>query len=229
MNDYYNDRLSAERLKRAYEIAPPRIKRYLEEEIAFVQRHLRPEDSVVELGCGYGRAAVQLAAKAKSVVAIDTSLSSLKLGKEMHSRIPNCLFARMNAVALAIPDHVFDVVVCIQNGISAFQVDQGDLIRESLRVVKPGGTALFSSYSPRFWGDRLEWFKTQSEAGLIGEIDYAKTGDGVIACKDGFKATTVSEGRFYELASKIRNVQVEVEEVDGSSLFCKIRLLNGVD
>jgi len=55
----------------------------------------------------------------------------------------------------------------------------------------------------------------------LGEIDYEKTKDGVIACKDGFTATTVSPDEFSKLTKEI-NAGVRVVEVDGSSLFCEI-------
>ena len=69
---------------------------------------------------------------------------------------------------------MFDAVVCLQNGISAFHVDPERLIGESLRVTKPGGTVFLSSYSDRFWAYRLAWFKLQEAEGLVGEIDYEK-------------------------------------------------------
>jgi len=95
------------------------------------------------------------------------------------------------------------------------------LVRESLRVTKPGGTVLFSSYSDRFWEDRLHWFQLQSEAGLLGEIDHEKTGDGVIVCKDGFTATTVEPEEFFSLVEGI-DIDTRIVEVDKSSLFCEI-------
>ena len=52
MTDYYTAQLSAERLKRCYDIAPPRIVRYLEAELDFVAGRIRPFDTVLELGCG---------------------------------------------------------------------------------------------------------------------------------------------------------------------------------
>ena len=52
----------------------------------------------------------------------------------------------MDAAALGFRDRVFDVVVCIQNGISAFKVDRRALIAEAIRVTRPGGSVLFSSY-----------------------------------------------------------------------------------
>jgi ubiquinone/menaquinone biosynthesis C-methylase UbiE len=221
MSDYYADKLSAERLKRCYEIASPRVRQYLEAEIEFVLAKIRPRDSVLELGCGYGRVLARLAKKSHRVVGIDTSLASLQLAQDELQGISNCDLAAMDAVQLGFRDKIFDVVVCIQNGISAFHVNRKDLIRESVRVAKSGGIVLFSSYSAKFWNARLEWFERQSEAGLLGEIDYEKTRDGVIVCKDGFTATTVSPDEFLSLTADL-NAKTRIIEVDESSLFCEI-------
>ncbi len=218
---YYNDKLSAEKLRRCYEIAPPRVCQYLEAEENHVLERIRPGDVVLELGCGYGRILPGLARKAGWVAGIDTSLASLLLAREMIDSISNCHLLCMDAIQLAFRDRVFDCVICIQNGISAFRVNQQKLIKESLRVIKPGGVALFSSYSDRFWEDRLHWFQLQSEAGLLGEIDYEETGDGVIVCKDGFIATTVRPHQFRSLTAGT-NVSTKIVEVDESSLFCEI-------
>ncbi|MEW5842077.1 MAG: class I SAM-dependent methyltransferase [Bacteroidota bacterium] len=222
MSNYYSNKLSAERLKRVYEIATPRVQQYLDAEINHVIQKIHPTDLVLELGCGYGRIFPSLSKKSKSVFGIDTSFSSLQLGKEMFRNISNCFFAQMNAVQLAFPASTFDVVIGIQNGISAFHVNQPDLIRESLRVTKPNGVVLFSSYSDKFWNHRLEWFQLQSEARLLGEIDFKKTYDGTIVCKDSFTATTVSNQSFHKLTADIKNTSVKTEEVDESSIFCEI-------
>jgi hypothetical protein len=67
----------------------------------------------------------------------------------------------------------------------------------------------------------LEWFKLQSEDGLIGEIDYEKTNGGVMVCKDGFTAATVRGKDFLALTARL-NVDVQMVEVDESSVFCEI-------
>jgi 2-polyprenyl-6-hydroxyphenyl methylase/3-demethylubiquinone-9 3-methyltransferase len=204
-----------------YEIAPPRVRRYLDAEVDHVQRKIRPGDIVIELGCGYGRILPKLAEKAGWVVGIDTSTLNLELAQLNLDAISNCSHSRMDASKLGFHDGVFDCVVCIQNGISAFHVDQRALIIESVRVAKAGGIVLFSSYSDKFWKQRVEWFELQSEAGLLGEIDYDRTRDGVIVCKDGFTATTVDAKHFRALTSDL-NAEVRVAEVDESSLFCEI-------
>lgn len=221
MKDYYSDKLSAEHLRQCYEIAPPRVRQYLAAEIQHVVNKIRPSDIVLELGCGYGRVLEKICAKAKTVIGIDTSGASLQHAKRLLAGLSNCQIFQMNAIALGFKDRAFDVVVCIQNGISAFKVDKRDLIRESIRVTRAGGIALFSSYSDRFWKDRLEWFELQAKEGLIGEIDHKATGNGVIACIDGFRATTVGPAEFITLTSKF-DVTTRIYEVDDSSVFCEI-------
>ena len=223
MQGYYTDKLSAEKLMKCYEIAPPRVQQYLDAEINYVLQKIKPDDIVIELGCGYGRLLPSLARKSKKVIGIDTSLSSIEMGRQMLSGISNISLACMNAVQLGFENDVFDVVVCIQNGISAFHINQKDLINESIRVTKPGGLILLSSYSQKFWEHRLEWFRLQSETGLLGEIDYEKTGSGVIVCKDGFTATTVTPEQFRALTSDVENIKVNTVEVDKSSVFCEIK------
>lgn len=160
MADYYSDKLSADRLKRVYEITSPRAQRYFEAEINHVLQKVNSDDLVLDLGCGYGRVIPSLAKRVKSVVGIDTSLASLLMGQELF----------------------------------------------------PG----ISNYSEKFWDHRLEWFRLQSEAELLGEIDYDKTRNGMIVCKDEFTAKTVSLDQFLTLTSGL-NV-----EVDESSVFCEM-------
>jgi ubiquinone/menaquinone biosynthesis C-methylase UbiE len=221
MKNYYDNNLSAERLQLVYELAPLRVKQYLEAEIAFVLDRLSSSDIVLELGCGYGRVLKRLATKVKLAYGIDTSEASLRVAAESLKSTAGVHIVQMNAAALGFRDSSFDRVVCIQNGISAFHIDPDTLISESLRVTKRGGLALFSSYSMKFWKDRLEWFRIQSEHGLVGEIDWDATQEGEIVCKDGFRGTTYTADRFAAIVSKLGR-RCTITEIDESSLFCEI-------
>ncbi len=221
MSGYYSENLASERLRMAYDLATPRVVQYLNAEIAFVIDHVGSSDTVLELGCGYGRILDKLASKANQVIGIDSSLASLGTASKDLKTSPTISLAQMDAIQLGFKDKSFDRVVCIQNGISAFHVDPSELFRESIRIAKPGGTILFSSYSEKFWEDRLEWFRIQADHGLIGEIDWNETGNGIIVCEDGFRATTFGPENFEALASSL-NLKYEIREVDDSSIFCVI-------
>jgi 2-polyprenyl-6-hydroxyphenyl methylase/3-demethylubiquinone-9 3-methyltransferase len=220
--NYYSKNLNTSKLQRCYEIAPPRIQQFLTAEINFILKKLSIDDIVLDLGCGYGRVVIELAKKAKKIIGIDISQDNIELAKSLHQQIDNLEFYTMNAVELNFPAEMFDVTICIQNGISAFKEDPHLLLAEALRVTKKGGVLLFSSYSNKIWQDRLHWFQIQADEKLLGEIDYEKTKEGTIVCKDGFKAITYSGDDFLELVSKF-NVEAYIDEVDDSVIFCEIK------
>lgn len=221
MNDYYRKKLSAARLEKAYDLAAPRVRRYLEAEVEYVLERIAPGSLILDLGCGYGRVIPSLSRKAGFVIGIDNSLDSLFYGRDRLKGAKGCALAAMDAIRLGFRDGMFDAVLCLQNGISAFKVEPRALVEESLRVARPAGKVLFSTYSEKFWKDRLDWFERQAEAGLLGAIDYDKTGDGDIVCKDGFVATTMTPDRFREIVAGL-DVELRVAEVDASSLFFEL-------
>jgi 2-polyprenyl-6-hydroxyphenyl methylase/3-demethylubiquinone-9 3-methyltransferase len=170
---------------------------------------------VLELGCGYGRILPRLFESCAEVIGLDTSLESLRYGRDV---LPDIQFIQMDAGTTGFRRNSFDVVVCIQNGISAFKVEPVKLVSESLRIVKSGGKCIFSTYSDKIWKERVRWFQLQAEEGLLGEIDWDQTKRGTIVCRDGFIATTFSENEFYKIADDLE-VSCETREVDASSLF----------
>ncbi|MDM7993540.1 MAG: class I SAM-dependent methyltransferase [Candidatus Fermentibacter sp.] len=216
---YYRERLSGERLLRCYELASPRIRRYLEAEIAYLQEILAGAGSVLELGCGYGRVAFRLAEAIPVVVGIDNARGSLRLGIGQAGASRAVSFAAMDACRLGFRDASFDAVICVQNGICAFGADPGVLLDEALRVTRPGGRAVFSTYSASIWPERVEWFEAQAAAGLLGALDLDRTRDGVIVCRDGFRSGTFSREGFLDLAREC-GLEASVTEVDESCLVC---------
>ncbi|MCB2230976.1 class I SAM-dependent methyltransferase [bacterium] len=218
---YYKEKLAASKLRQVYESAPPRVRQYLEAEAQHVCSRISRDDLVLELGCGYGRILGRLAESSAYAVGIDSSEASLREARRWCPPRMNLALACMDASHLAFADNAFDIVVCIQNGISAFNVDREDLIREAARVTLPGGLLLFSSYTDSFWGHRLDWFERQVEQGLLGPIDYTRTRPGEIWCTDGFHASTVNREEFQSLLNRLQ-LKGKISEIDSSSLFCEI-------
>ncbi len=221
MKNYYSHSLNSNNLVRCYELATPRVQQFLEAEIEFVKSRCKMGDLLLDLGCGYGRVSFQLLGKVKRLIGIDYSKDNIQLANELLDDSSECEFLEMNALELKFNNDFFDKVICVQNGISAFNVDPKALLKESIRVTKKGGMLLYSSYSEKFWEERLKWFEIQSEAGLIGEIDFERTEAGTIICKDGFKAITYSAEQFVELASNF-NLETNMYEIDDSSIFCEM-------
>ena len=99
-----------------------------------------------------------------------------------------------------------------------FRVEPAHLVGEALRVTRPGGVALFSTYAESFWPSRLEWFEAQAGEGLIGELDREATGNGTIVCTDGLRLEAMSPSQLRALGPAL-GIVPEITEVDGSSVF----------
>ena len=219
MSEYYSRKLSSNLLKRCYDIAPKRVQQYLESEVNYVLEHISSSDVVLELGCGYGRVLKRLIPNSSDVIGIDISRENLELATVYIEYDLRCHLIHTSAEVLPFPENSVDKLVCIQNGISAFKINPLELIQESIRVTKSGGVCLFSSYSDKFWDHRLDWFRLQADAGLIGEINWDLTSNGIISCKDGFKATTFRLADFANLTSHL-NLDTQILEIDESSVVC---------
>lgn len=216
MDNYYAEKLNSQKLFQVYETKIPRVKQYLQAEIDFVKENLSDTQRVLELGAGYGRIMRELAPYCGSIVGIDISEESVELGKEYLKDYHNASIAVMDVHRMKF-HQPFDVILCLQNGLSAMRSDVS-VLHAMIENLAPGGVAYFSSYSAKFWDFRLKWFEEQASKGLLGEIDYEKTKNGVIICKDGFQATTQSPEDFQKIGQEL-GYPYQLQEVDESSVF----------
>jgi len=215
--NYYSKNLNAQKLYQVYDTKHQRVKQYLEEEILFVKNRLGGTERVLELGAGYGRIMKELSSSCASITGVDISQDNVEFGNEYLSGIPNARLLVMDAHNVEFSE-TFDVVLCLQNALSAMKTQPLEYIKKVMALLSPGGKAFISSYSAKFWEHRLAWFREQSGKGLLGEIDEEQTGDGVIVCKDGFRAVTLSPNDM-DAVGKASGYAYEVTEVNESSIF----------
>ncbi|OOV14178.1 methyltransferase domain-containing protein [Deinococcus sp. LM3] len=83
-----------------------------------------------------------------SVVGLDLSAGMVEVARR---RVPGAQFVVGDAAHLPFPDGSFDVVVCASG--LFFVPDMGAALREWRRVVRPGGSVVFSSFGRRLLGD----------------------------------------------------------------------------
>lgn len=215
--NYYANRMSAQNLYRVYETAVERVQEYLDAEIDFVRRELRGDERILELGAGYGRIMKALAPFAGSITGVDISAENVEMGREYLKDCPNCRIELQDVHTLDFGAD-FDVVLGLQNALSAVKGDPLKLALRCMKALVPGGRAYFSTYSSKFWEHRLAWFEEQADKGLLGEIDRERTREGEIVCVDGFCATTYTREDFEKLAHAV-GCPFRIHEVNDSSLF----------
>jgi len=125
---------------------------------------LHPGQRVLELACGVGDPALSIAeeiAPSGRVTATDLGPGMMSLAEELaHKKgLTNIEFREANAESLPFPDASYDRLTC-RFGIMFFP-DLPRALRECLRVLKPGGRAVFVA-----WGKKEQPFATTT-AGII--------------------------------------------------------------
>ena len=219
--NYYAQNLNAQRLWQVYKTEIPRVSEYLEREISFVRDRMKKTDTVLELAAGYGRIMKELAPYVKSITGIEISGENVRFGEEYLKDTPNTALLTMDVHDIEYSNS-FDAVLCLQNGLSAVKAEVPELFAaKTIKALKKGGKAYFSTYHPKFWEQRLAWFQEQSKKELIGELDMEKTQNGIIICKDGFRATTYSIADL-EKIGRSTNCLWQIFEVYDSSIFLVI-------
>jgi SAM-dependent methyltransferase len=111
--------------------------------------------SVLDCGCGHGMASILLARRGAKVTALDLSAGYLEEARtraEFNGVGANIRFVQASAERLPFPPATFD---CLWGNAVLHHLDLSRAARELVRVLKPGGKALFCEP----WGENpvLEW------------------------------------------------------------------------
>jgi ubiquinone/menaquinone biosynthesis C-methylase UbiE len=96
---------------------------------------------ILDVACGQGGTTRRLAFRfpASGVTAVNLFHDQLQAARH---RAPGCSFARMDAARLGFLGESFDVVICVE---AAFHFEtREEFLRESWRVLKPGGHLILS-------------------------------------------------------------------------------------
>jgi ubiquinone/menaquinone biosynthesis C-methylase UbiE len=135
-----------DRTSRKYARSPIKDQAGYERTLVRIRENLRPDDNVLELGCGTGTTALRLANGVRIYLATDISggMIAIAQGKLNAAPIPGLAFRAATAEALAQEDSRFDVVL----GLNYLHLvrDVPGTLRSIHALLKPEG--LFISKTP---------------------------------------------------------------------------------
>ncbi|KAL2890301.1 Metal tolerance protein 8 [Ceratocystis lukuohia] len=104
-----------------------------------------PRQSLIDIGCGPGNAALAFAGKFNKIVGVDPSEKMIEQASELSSKYPSMSFQVSLAEDLhAFPDAAFDMAVA---GQSAHWFNNTAALSEIARVVRPGGCFALWGYN----------------------------------------------------------------------------------
>jgi SAM-dependent methyltransferase len=117
---------------------------------------LRPNEEVLEVACGNGQLARQLAQLGSKITATDFSSALIEIARERTEREPDLadrisfeiLDATDESALLALGARRFDAVVCSMAILDMAEI--GPLMRASARLLKPDGRLVFALCHPCF-------------------------------------------------------------------------------
>ena len=101
---------------------------------------VHPEDTVLEIGCGIGRVAKQLAPRCHTRIGCDVSPNMLKLARERLREFSNVELLETSGHDLRpIADLSVDVAYCTVVFMHLEPWDRYSVVKEAFRVLRPGG------------------------------------------------------------------------------------------
>ncbi len=186
---------------------PPAFERRL----AFVRRHVSAGDRVLDVGCGEGAFAAELAAAGAEVTGIDVAQEPLRRAAERQPGLDLRLVSA-EPPAWALPDAAFDVVWAGE--VLEHIADTAAFMSEVRRVLRSGGTLLLSTpdhgplarlalglrpgafdrhFDPR--SDHLRFYTRRTLATLLGDVRFEAVRIAGVGGPPGARHTLLASAR----------------------------------
>jgi ubiquinone/menaquinone biosynthesis C-methylase UbiE len=111
---------------------------------------IKPDDRVLEIGCGIGRVGQVLAPCCQQWIGCDVSPNMLRHAQQRLAAFANVRFIQLSGYDLQpIPDASIDVVYCTVVFMHLDEWDRYNYILEACRVLKPGGRIFVDNFNLR--------------------------------------------------------------------------------
>ena len=109
---------------------------------------IKPDDVILEIGCGIGRVGQVLAPRCKHWIGCDVSPNMLKFARQRLASFNNVSFVEISGFDLRpIPDASVDLVYCTVVFMHLDEWDRYNYVLEAYRVLRPGGRVFVDNFN----------------------------------------------------------------------------------
>ncbi len=181
-------------------------------------KYLKPEDRILDLGCGTGRTTFALKKKGyNNIIGVDITPEMIDAANELKDYFKTTIDFRVgDACALEFEDNTFDALIFSFNGLMSIpKQEQRDLaLTEIKRVLKPNGLFIFTTHDRdkdenyfSFWEEEKErWNK-----GLQSKQVY-EFGDLITRSNNETRTIFIHIPDKKEIADWLKNNDLEILE-----------------
>lgn len=148
---------------------------------------LQSGDRIVDIGCGPGRHALELARRGMIVHGIDISQVFIDIATDEASKLAGqgrATFERMDARDIASREYFwgsFDAAICLCQGAFGLMTEVGDdrrVIEGLARILRPGGSVALSAFNAYFAVKYHHQADFDADRGLAHEITDVRSENG---------------------------------------------------
>lgn len=126
---------------------------------------IKPNDVVLEMGCGFGRSLPFLHNRSKNLYAVDISEAMIEAAKENYTHLEGINFFVTESENTPFENNFFDVIVCYASFDAMYQEKA---IKEFNRILKPNGKLLFTGKNDNYHDD--------DQLAIVAEVNARKKG-----------------------------------------------------
>ena len=141
---------------------------------------LEPGERVLDVGCGTGRHAHELAARGVVVHGVDISRRFVDLASDARHPGGSATFERMDARSMTF-EHEFDAVICLCQGAFGMMTADGEdgaVVAGMARALRPGGRLALSAFNAYFAVKYHDTAEFDAAAGVSHEVTEIRSETG---------------------------------------------------
>lgn len=194
--------------------------RWFEEENEYLNRIVKSNHVVMDVGCGFGRHLKKVAPACKEAHGVDNNPAMIKKATErLLPKFENLHLYLAEGKDMPVKSEIFDVVFCLTNtfGNMSSYAYQQRVLNEINRILKPDGQAILSLYSD---SDELQKARIKDYEKIGLTIDKVK--DGVVYTKEGLVSEQFNKEKLSGLFEET-DFDYTFQEIEGFFYICTLK------